>query len=129
MIPNYPYGIHMHCHGGGVEFTEKLLKAFPKIYFGFTGVITFPSAVQHTKVIQILPIENILLETDGPFMAPIPYRGLVAHSGMIPLVAKKIAEIKSLSIENVMKTTFENAKKLYGSFCFEKSTPEGTIKL
>ena len=107
--------VHMHCFGESIDMTQKLLEHWSEnMFFGFTGAITFNSAEKNRSVVKYLPLEKILLETDGPFMAPVPLRGKVAHCGMIPLVAKKIAEIKGVSLEQVLKTTRENTKKMYG---------------
>jgi TatD DNase family protein len=62
----------------------------------------------------MVPLDRILLETDGPFMAPEPFRGKVAHSGLIPWVGKKIAEVKGVSEEVTFRTIRENTRKMYG---------------
>jgi len=106
--------IHLHCFTGSSLFASQLLDHFDNLFFGFTGVITFMNSQLLSAVVQQVPLERILLETDGPYMAPAPYRGTVAHSGMIPLVAERVAELKKVPIEQVLQQTSSNAKKLYG---------------
>jgi len=118
MAENLPkdWKIHVHCFGDTPEFAKKLLDYFPNLFIGFTGAITFKNSQKNLQVVEIVPLERILLETDGPFMAPVPLRGKTAHSGMIPLVAQKIAEVKKCSAEEVLKQTLLNARKMYGCF-------------
>ncbi|KAL6066239.1 Hydrolase TatD [Balamuthia mandrillaris] len=106
--------IHMHCFGSGWDMAEALMAHFPNLWFGFTGVITFGSAQQSRDVVKQLPLDRLLLETDSPFMAPVPHRGKTGHPGMIPLVAAKIAEVKQETIETVVRVTRENTRKMYG---------------
>lgn len=65
-------------------------------------------------VVRQTPLERILLETDGPYLAPIPYRGQVCHSGHIPKIAQKIAEVKKTTLEEVYATCRKNTKAVYG---------------
>lgn len=106
--------IHIHCFTSSLEFSKKLLSHFSNVYFGFTGVITFKNAEDVREVVKHVPIERILLETDGPFLAPIPYRGKVATSGMIPKIAEKIAEVKGIPVEEVYKHARINTTSVYG---------------
>jgi len=112
-VPRH-WRIHVHCFTGSTVFAQKLLDAYPNLFIGFTGVITFKNSQDIRESVKIVPLERLLLETDGPFMAPIPYRGKVAHSGHIPLVAQMIAEVKNVSVETVFEAARANTKKMYG---------------
>lgn len=106
--------VHIHCFTGTNDFAQQLLKLPGTIYFGFTGVITFRNADAIREALQNIPIELILLETDAPYMAPIPFRGKPAHPGHIPFIAAKIAEVKSLPIKEVFDLCRENTRNMYG---------------
>lgn len=106
--------IHIHCCTSSRNMVLPLLKHFPNLYVGFTGCITFPSADAIRDTLSVVPIERLLLETDGPFMAPVPFRGKVAHSGMVPFIALKMAEVKEVSVEELMKQVRINTRNVYG---------------
>lgn len=81
---------------------------------GFNGIITFNSAQNVRDVLAITPIEHILVETDAPFLTPIPFRGCENAPFYLPFIIEKIAEVKSITIEEVLKMTYQNSKKLFG---------------
>eukprot|EP01103_Thecamoeba_quadrilineata_P003366 TRINITY_DN13156_c0_g1_i1.p1 TRINITY_DN13156_c0_g1~~TRINITY_DN13156_c0_g1_i1.p1 ORF type:complete len:323 (+),score=45.46 TRINITY_DN13156_c0_g1_i1:78-971(+) len=108
--------IHIHCFTGTSEFIQKIFAFFPNSFVGFTGAVSFRKASELREVVSKIPLQRILLETDGPFMAPEPYRGKVAHCGHIPLVATQIADLHFVSVEEVLKSCLENAQKMYGCF-------------
>ncbi|MBQ3216342.1 MAG: TatD family hydrolase [Oscillospiraceae bacterium] len=101
-----------HCFSGSKE--TALWLAQRGWYIGFTGVVTFKNARKAVECVEALPMEQILIETDCPYMAPEPHRGRRNDSRYVPLVAAKIAEIKGLSPEEVGIATTENAKRLFG---------------
>ena len=80
----------------------------------FTGNITFPNARRALEILEWLPLDRLMLETDAPYMAPVPHRGTRCDSSLIPFTAAKVAEIKGLSVEEVLAVTCENGKKFYG---------------
>ena len=80
----------------------------------FTGNITFPNARRALEILQGLPLDRLMLETDAPYMTPVPHRGTRCDSSLIPFTAAKVAEIKGLSVEEVLAVTCENGKKFYG---------------
>lgn len=82
-------------------------------YLGFNGIITFKTANEVRDVVLETPLQNILLETDAPFLTPHPHRGVENSPYYLPLIAQKIAEIKSISVEEVLITCFENSEKLF----------------
>eukprot|EP01100_Stratorugosa_tubuloviscum_P011260 TRINITY_DN4_c0_g1_i5.p1 TRINITY_DN4_c0_g1~~TRINITY_DN4_c0_g1_i5.p1 ORF type:complete len:327 (-),score=149.50 TRINITY_DN4_c0_g1_i5:187-1167(-) len=115
MQKNIPtnWNVHMHCFGSNINFANWLLLNYSNIYIGFTGAITFPNAADTRSVVEIVPINKLLLETDGPFMAPVPFRGQTAHPGHIPIVAQQVALIKNIPIEQVLQQTLQNTKQMY----------------
>lgn len=116
--------IHVHCFTDSPEFARKMLGHFSNCFFGFTGVITFKSALQAQEAVRVVPINRLLLETDAPYMVPssVPRpqggkdrrRTTVSHPGHIPLVAKKVAELKHIHEDEVLRATRENARQMYG---------------
>jgi len=106
--------VHAHCFTSSTRMAETLLREWSNLYIGFTGVITFGNAQGVREACEAVSLNRILLETDGPFMAPAPHRGKVCHSGYIPLIAKKVSEVKKVSVEEVLTVTRENTKAMYG---------------
>ncbi len=100
----------MHCFVGSKKQAERFLDW--GFYFGFNGIITFSR--DYDAVIKSLPLERILLETDCPFLAPVPYRGQRNKPAYVKYVAEKLAEIKGASFEDIAKQTTKNAKELFG---------------
>ena len=96
---------------GQKEMAREIVKL--GMYIGIGGVVTFKNARKSVEVVQDIPLERIVLETDCPYLSPVPFRGKRNHSGMIVYTAEKIAEIKNISVEEVLKATCENAKKVY----------------
>lgn len=105
-----PKGV-VHSFSGSVEMAEELLKL--GMYIGVGGVITFKNARKLPDVVKMLPEDKILLETDAPYLAPVPYRSKTNNSAMIYLTAQKIAEIKKCTTEHILNITFQNAKQLF----------------
>jgi len=104
--------IHVHCFTSSIELAARLLEHFKNLYIGFTGIVTFDRNLPF--VVRQTPLERILLETDGPYLAPLPFRGQVCHSGHIPKIALKIAEIKNVPVEKVYLTCRKNSLAVYG---------------
>lgn len=100
----------LHCFMGRWSQAEKLLEM--GFYFGFNGLITY--ARDYDKVIKQLPLEKILLETDCPYLAPVPYRHKRNEPVYVRYVAEKIAEIKEIKFEEVARQTTQNARELFG---------------
>lgn len=82
-------------------------------YFGIGGVATFKNARKLIETLEYLPMSSILLETDCPYLAPVPYRGKRNNSLYIPHVVKKISEIKNISEDEVINITYDNALRLF----------------
>ena len=100
-----------HCYSGSAEMARQLVDM--GWYIGFTGVLTFKNARKAVETAASIPLERILLETDCPYMAPEPYRGKRNHPGYLPKMAEKLAQIRGIPVEDVIRVTTENAKRLY----------------
>lgn len=105
-----PKGV-VHSFSGSPEMAKELIDL--GLYIGIGGVITFKNAKKLPDVVKMLPMDRMLLETDAPYLTPVPYRGKTNHSAMIYFSAEKIAEIKETSTEEILKQTFLNAKNLF----------------
>lgn len=105
-----PKGV-LHCFSGSAECAKEYVKM--GMYIGFTGVITFKNARKPLEALAAVPLENLLIETDCPWMAPEPLRGKPSHSGMLQYTAAKAAEIKGVSVETLLDITFQNACRLF----------------
>ena len=101
-----------HCFAGSVEDARELVGLHH--YISFPGNVTFKKADSIRNVVKRIAVENLLLETDCPFMTPVPHRGERNEPAYVKLVAEKIAEIHNLSIEDIGRTTSYNAHKLFG---------------
>ena len=100
-----------HCYSGGVEDAKTLMKLGWMI--SFTGSITFKNARRALEVIDLLPLDRMMIETDSPYMSPEPFRGRRNDSGRVHLVAEAIARRKGLDPEEVARITLENGKRFF----------------
>ncbi len=105
-----PKGV-VHCFSGSPETAREIVSL--GMYIGIGGVITFKNAKRLPEVAKELPLDRILLETDCPYLAPEPFRGKLCNSAMIEYTAKRLAEIRNISYEEVLEATFENAMNLF----------------
>ena len=103
--------ILMHCFTGSKEFAEKLLSL--NSYFSASGIITFKNSVDLQETFKSIPTENILIETDSPFLAPVPNRGKKNEPSFIDFTAAKLAEIKNISKKELIELTTNNFNKLF----------------
>ena len=103
--------ILMHCFTGSKEFSEKLLTL--NSYFSASGIITFKNSLDLQNTFKSLPMDNILIETDSPFLAPVPKRGKKNEPSFIDFTATKLAEVKNLSKVDLIKKTTDNFNKLF----------------
>ena len=101
----------IHCFSYTKETAAKYLNW--NYYFGISGVVTFQNAKKLKEAVEYIPIENIILETDSPYLAPVPFRGKRNSSLNLPIIAQTIADIKKMDTEKVIKITAENTKRLY----------------
>ena len=102
----------IHCFSYGVEMAREYLNM--GFYIGVGGVVTFKNGKKLKEVVEYTPLDRIVLETDGPYLAPEPFRGHRNHSEYLHMVAEKIAEIKNVTKEEVIRVTRENALRIYG---------------
>ena len=112
IVHDYPQlrGV-FHCYSGSVEMARELLRR--GWYLGFDGPITYKNAAKAPEVIAVCPAERILLETDSPYLAPVPNRGKRNDSRNLPFIAARVAEIKGMTIDQVAEVTLQNGKKLF----------------
>lgn len=104
-------GCVMHCYSGSAELAKEYIKR--GIYISIAGPVTFNNARKTHEVVKEIPLEWLLIETDSPYLTPVPYRGKRNESAYVRHVAETIAEIKGISFEEVAKVTTENAKRLF----------------
>ena len=100
-----------HCYSGSAEMAKELVRR--GWYIGFTGVLTFKNARKSIEVAQSIPLERIVIETDCPYMAPVPFRGKRNDPGLVCYMADKLAQIRDISPEEARRITLENGKRLY----------------
>ena len=100
-----------HCYSGSAEMARQLVNE--GWYIGFTGVLTFKNARKAVEVAASIPLDRIVLETDCPYMAPVPFRGKRNDPGKLCHMAEKLAEIRGLSVEEIHRITTENGRRLY----------------
>jgi len=111
-----------HCFSGDYEFGKKVLEE--NFQVSFTGIVTFKKADITQDAAKRLPLERMLIETDSPFLTPMPYRGKRNEPAYVRHVAEKIAELKNLSVEDVARVTSLNARRL---FKFGEQRPQASI--
>ena len=100
-----------HCYSGSLEDAKVLVKLGWMI--SFTGTITYKNARKALEVIDYLPMERIMIETDSPYLTPEPFRGKRNDSGKVHLVAEKIAQVKGLEPEEVARVTLDNGRRFF----------------
>lgn len=105
-----------HCFSGSTDFAKQGLDR--GLYISFSGIITFKKAEELREVVKFVPLDRILVETDSPFLAPLPHRGKRNEPAFTYLVAKQVAELKKISIEEVAEVTTKNFFTL-----FKKAAP------
>jgi TatD DNase family protein len=105
---------HIHCYTGTPDFAEKVLSLKGTYFFGFTGAITFNKTETIREAASLIPQDKILLETDAPYLAPVPFRGKTCTPAMVPNIAQTLAAIKNVSPDKMLKICRENTKRMYG---------------
>jgi len=100
-----------HCYSGSWEMARQLLDM--GVYISVAGPVTFNNNVKTVEVVQKAPLDKLLIETDSPYLTPVPHRGKRNDSAYVRYVAEKIAQIKNISVEQVAKQTLDNAKRLF----------------
>ena len=105
-----PKGV-LHCFSGSAETAKEIIKL--DMYIGFTGVITFKNARKALEALEVVPNDRLVLETDCPYMAPVPFRGKRCDSSMITYMAEKAAEIKGITPQEILDITCKNGLRLF----------------
>jgi len=108
---NKSFGGSMHCYSYSKEVARELVKL--GYHLGIGGVVTFKNARTIVEVVEEIPLENLLLETDAPYLSPVPYRGKRNSALNIHYIAQKIAAIKNVEYDKVLDVTFNNAKRMF----------------
>lgn len=106
-----PRGV-MHCFSGSVEMARDLVGI--GMYIGLGGAVTFKNARRPIEVAAWVPEDRLLIETDAPYMTPVPFRGKRNSSALIPYTAEKIAQVRRMTIEQILRITKENTERLFG---------------
>ena len=101
-----------HCFSGNANEAEQVINM--NFYIGIGGILTYKKS-DLPEAIQNIPMDKMVLETDAPYLPPVPYRGKRNESSYIPIIAQKLAEIKNVTLEEVAAITSANAEKIFGS--------------
>ena len=101
----------IHCFTGSKDFAKKLIDM--NCYISVSGIITFKNSTELADTVSLIPIENLLVETDSPYLAPMPYRGKSNEPSYIVHTVEKLSQIKNVSKEYIMSNTTSNFKKLF----------------
>ena len=101
----------LHCYSGSVEFAKECIKK--GWYLGLGGVVTFKNAVKMKETAKEIPIEKIVLETDAPYLTPVPFRGKENQPAYVKYVAEEISYIKGIPLDEVAEITSQNAERIY----------------
>ncbi len=104
--------ILLHCFSGDLDMAKVCIEQ--GYYLGIGGVVTFNNAKKLRAIVKEISLENLVLETDSPYLAPHPFRGKPNEPKYIPFIAEKIAEIKGISLKEVAKTTSKTAQEFFG---------------
>ena len=102
----------MHSYSGSLEMAERFVKLGMTI--SFSGVVTFKKSLDVQEAATHLPLDKILVETDAPYLAPVPKRGRENKPAYTRYVVEKIAELRGLSVEEVAQATYDNAVRVFG---------------
>ncbi len=108
---NYDLKILMHCFTGSRNFAENLLDF--NAYFSASGIITFKNTIDLQETFKFIPLEKTLIETDSPYLAPVPNRGKKNEPSFVKFTAEKLADIKKVSTPDLIKTTTSNFNRLF----------------
>ena len=108
---NHDLKILMHCFTGSKKFAESLLDL--NAYFSASGIITFKNSTDLQETFKSIPLEKTLIETDSPYLAPVPNRGKKNEPSFVKYTAKKLADIKEISLSDLIKNTTSNFNRLF----------------
>lgn len=108
---NYEAGVLLHCYSGSAELAKEYVKL--GAYISIAGPVTFKNVRKLIEVVDVVPLDRLMIETDAPYLTPEPFRGKRNESAYVKYVAEKIAKIKNISYDIVAKQTLENAKNYF----------------
>ena len=111
ILARYPLRGVLHCFSGELHHAQRAVEM--GWYLGIGGVVTFKNAHTLREVVQRVPLENLLLETDAPYLAPMPHRGKRNEPAYIPLIARMVASLKNVPLEELATVTTQNARCLF----------------
>ena len=100
-----------HCFSGSAEMAKELVRL--GWHISFTGVLTYPNARKAIEAAEVIPLDRLMVETDSPYMAPVPYRGRRNWSGYVEHTARRLAEVKGISYEACCRITLENGLRFF----------------
>ena len=100
-----------HCFSGNTDFAQKCINS--GYYIAIGGVVTFKNAKDLKETAKIVPLEQLLLETDAPYLAPVPFRGKLNSPEYLKYIAQEIAQLRNIEVEEVKKQTTINAKRIF----------------
>ncbi|MFM7874444.1 MAG: TatD family hydrolase, partial [Actinomycetota bacterium] len=109
-----PEKVIFHCYSGDAEMAQRCIKA--GYYLSFSGTVTFKNAPALREALSLTPLENLLVETDAPFLAPAPYRGALNSPAQIARTIRFMAEVVNRPVEELCNATRGNALRLFGDF-------------
>jgi len=109
---NGEINVVMHCFSGSLEFAQQCVKK--GYYLGIGGVVTFKNAKKLHEIAKNIPLEHILLETDAPYLTPVPFRGKRNEPAYVRYVAEEIAQIREIPLKQVFEATTTSARKVFG---------------
>jgi TatD DNase family protein len=101
----------LHCYTGGIDVAGKVLDL--GFYISFTGIVTFGDRA-YDDLVRYVPLDRLLLETDSPYLAPVPYRGKTNTPAYLPAIASRVAELKEIGYEDLVSAASRNASDLFG---------------
>ena len=105
-------GVLLHCFSGSVEFMKECVKE--GWYIALGGVVTFKNAIKMKEVAKEVPLEKLLLETDSPYLTPVPYRGKPNKPAYVRFVAEEIAKLRNMPVVELIDITTNNAERIFG---------------
>ena len=109
---DFPQSAVLHCFSGSAEIAEYYLKK--NFYVSFSGTVTYKNAVNLARAAAVVPMDRLLIETDSPYLTPVPMRGQINRPAYVKYVAQRIAEIKGVSVDEIERVTTDNAKRVFG---------------
>ena len=109
-----PASTIFHCFTGGPAEAEEALALGPGVVLSFSGIVTFKTAESSRDAVRLCPLDRLLVETDSPYLAPVPHRGRPNVPGFVPLVGAAVAAAKDLTVATVEAATWANTARAFG---------------